>query len=241
MVGMTMMQVGANSRTVVKSVRERIEQIESILPQGVSLEIIYDRSDLIDRTLQTVLRNLAEGGALVVLVLLVSLGSVRAGIITALAIPLSMMFATNMMYVFGISASLMSLGAIDFGLIVDSSVIMVENCLHRLAADQSIKTRFQIIRDAAIEVRKPTLFGELIIAVVYLPILMLEGSEGKLFKPMAYTVLFALAGSLLLSMTFMPAAASLMLPRNPSNKDVWLIRWIKVLYEPLLKIVVRNP
>ncbi len=240
-IGMAMMLYGENSRLVVQRVKKRIAELQLTMPKGVHLEIIYDRAELIDRTLQTVLRNLAEGGGLVVLVLLILLGSLRAGVITALAIPLSMMFATCMMYLFGISASLMSLGAIDFGLIVDSSVIMIENCLHRLSGNQGSKSRLAIIRDAAIEVRKPTMFGELIIAVVYLPLLMLEGSEGKLFRPMAWTVLFALAGSLVLSMTFMPAMASLMLPKTAKEEDVFLIRWIKRFYSPLLAKVVRWP
>ena len=169
---------------------------------------------MIGRTLHTVLKNLFEGGALVILVLLVMLGSFRAGLITAMAIPLSMLFATSMMQIFGVTASLMSLGAIDFGLIVDSSVIMVENCIHRLSHNSKGRNRIDVIRDAAIEVRKPTMFGELIISIVYLPILMLQGTEGKLFRPMALTVLFALGGSLILSMTFMPAMASLALPKE---------------------------
>ncbi len=238
-IGMAMMLYGENSRLVVQRVKQRIEEIQPLLPPGVQLEIIYDRSDLIARTLDTVLRNLAEGGALVVIVLLLMLGSFRAGIVTALAIPLSMMFATCLMFGFGISASLMSLGAIDFGLIVDSSVIMIENCLHRLGGKTS-KSRMEIIRDAAIEVRKPTMFGELIISVVYLPLLMLEGSEGKLFRPMAWTVLFALAGSLVFSMTFMPAMASMVLRKKEELHEVFLIRWVKRLYQPIVESCVRN-
>ncbi len=164
--GLVMMLVGENSRRVVMAAKERLAEIEGTLPPGVEVEIIYDRSSLIGRTLATVVTNLVEGGALVVLVLLLMLGSFRAGLITALAIPLSMLFATNIMYAVGISASLMSLGAIDFGLIVDSSVIMIENCMHRLAHATNLRDRVKIIRDAAIEVRKPTLFGELIISVV---------------------------------------------------------------------------
>ena len=240
-VGMTMMLVGENSRTVVQGVKARIEAIQKTLPPGVEIEIIYDRSELIGRTLATVIRNLVEGGALVILVLLFMLGSVRAGIITALAIPLSMLFATSIMWGVGISASLMSLGAIDFGLIVDSSVIMIENCLHRMGTAKPGQSRREIIRDAAIEVRKPTMFGELIIAVVYLPILMLEGSEGKLFRPMALTVLFALGGSLILSMTLMPALASLFLPKKVAEHDLLLIRWLKAIYRPILHRVVPHP
>ena len=159
----------------------------------MKLDVVYDRSALIGRTLKTVLTNLTEGGLLVIVVLLVMLGSLRAGLLVTLAIPLSMMFAANLMAATGITASLMSLGAIDFGLIVDSSVIMVENCIRRLAHPSDGRSRLEVIRDAAVEVRKPTMFGELIIAIVYLPILALQGTEGKLFKPMALTVLFALA------------------------------------------------
>ena len=239
--GLVMMLIGENSREVVGRVKERITAIEKTLAPGVRIEIIYDRSALIGRTLNTVLKNLFEGGALVIIVLLVMLGSFRAGLITAMAIPLSMLFATSMMHTFGVTASLMSLGAIDFGLIVDSSVIMVENCIHRLSHNSKGRNRIDVIRDAAIEVRKPTMFGELIISIVYLPILMLQGTEGKLFRPMALTVLFALGGSLILSMTFMPAMASLALPRNMSAKDVFLIRWIKYFYTPIVTRAIANP
>jgi cobalt-zinc-cadmium resistance protein CzcA len=232
--GLVMMLVGENSRVVVDRAKQRLGEISETLPPGVRIEVVYDRAALIGRTLKTVMTNLFEGGALVIIVLLFMLGSVRAGIIVAMAIPLSMMFATNLMYGFGITASLMSLGAIDFGLIVDSSVIMVENCMHRLAHRPDGKSRLQVIRDAAIEVRKPTMFGELIIGVVYVPILMLQGTEGKLFRPMALTVLFALFGSLVLSMTLMPALASLALPKKVSDKDVWLVRLIKIIYAPLV-------
>lgn len=239
--GMVMMLVGENSRRVVQAAKDRLAEIENVLPPGVELEIIYDRSALIGRTLATVMTNLVEGGALVVIVLLFMLGSFRAGLITALAIPLSMLFATNMMYVLGISASLMSLGAIDFGLIVDSSVIMIENCMHRLGHATDLRSRIRIIRDAAVEVRKPTLFGELIIGVVYLPILMLEGTEGKLFRPMAMTVLFALAGSLILSMTLMPALAALALPKRPPKEEVAFLRGVKRLYAPLVSRATARP
>jgi cobalt-zinc-cadmium resistance protein CzcA len=240
--GLVMMLIGENSREVVERVKERLAEISPTLPTGVYLDITYDRSALIGRTLHTVLKNLIEGGILVVLVLLLMLGSVRAGLIVALAIPLSMLFAANLMYATAISASLMSLGAIDFGLIVDSSVIMVENCMHRLSHNtHGVRKRVEVIRDACIEVRKPTLFGELIIAVVYVPVLMLQGTEGKLFRPMALTVLFALFGSLILSMTLMPALASLALPRNLSSKDVWFVRMIKRIYQPIVHAAIAAP
>jgi len=239
--GMVMMLLGENSRNVVHEAKARLKEIEETLPGGVKLEVIYDRASLIERTLDTVLHNLVEGGVLVIVVLLLLLGSVRAGIIVAAAIPLSMLFATNVMAATGITASLMSLGAIDFGLIVDSSVIMVENCMRRLANGHAGKSHAEIVRDAAIEVRKPTMFGELIIGVVYLPILALQGSEGKLFRPMALTVLFALAGSLVLSLTLMPVLASMFLPKRMEEKDVWLIRVIKRFYAPLAARAIARP
>lgn len=247
-IGMAMMLIGENSREVVERVRQRLTEIEPTLPDGVSLEIVYDRADLIGRTLHTVLHNLTEGGVLVIIVLLLMLGSFRAGLITALAIPLSMLFATSLMMATGVTASLMSLGAIDFGLIVDSSVIMIENCIRRLSrpagpdgqAGGALRSHIDVIRDAAIEVRKPTMFGELIIAVVYVPVLALEGTEGKLFRPMALTVLFALAGSLVLSMTLMPVLAAMVLPRNMDEKDVRLVRWIRKLYRPVVIRAIRH-
>lgn len=239
--GLVMMLVGENSREVVERAKERLREIEPTLPDGVRLEVTYDRSALIGRTLKTVLTNLTEGGMLVIIVLLVMLGNLRAGIIVAMAIPLSMLFATNVMAFTGVTASLMSLGAIDFGLIVDSSVIMVENCIHKLSRDNGESSQTDIIRDAAVEVRKPTMFGELIIAVVFLPILLLEGTEGKLFQPMALTVLFALGGSLILSLTFMPAMASIALPQKMEDKDIFLVRWIKFVYEPIVTRAIKNP
>ncbi len=239
--GMVMMLLGENSRQVVHEAKAKLKQIEETLPNGVKLEVIYDRASLIERTLSTVLHNLVEGGVLVIVVLLLLLGSIRAGIIVAAAIPLSMLFAANVMSFTGITASLMSLGAIDFGLIVDSSVIMIENCIRRLSHGSGDKPHALIVRDAAIEVRKPTMFGELIIAVVYVPILALQGSEGKLFRPMALTVLFALAGSLVLSLTLMPVLAEMFLPRNMEEKEVWLIRAIKRVYAPLVAKSIRHP
>lgn len=238
---MVMMRISENSREVVALAKERLDEIRSTLPADVEIEVIYDRESLIGRTLDTVIHNLVEGGLLVAIVLLVMLGNFRAGFIVALAIPLSMLFASNMMLALGISASLMSLGAIDFGLIVDSSVIMVENCVRRLATRKDGRSRLAVIRDAAIEVRGPTMFGELIIAVVYVPVLLLQGTEGKLFRPMALTVLFALLGSLILSMTLMPALASIFLPKRPNEKEVWLLRAIKTIYLPVVRRTVAAP
>ena len=180
------------------------------------------------------LKNLLEGGLLVILVLFLLLGNFRAGLIVALAIPLSMLFATNLMALTGITASLMSLGAIDFGLIVDSSVIMIENCMRQTRRTRRPGTTLVDRARRRDRGRKPTMFGELIIAVVYLPILALQGTEGKLFRPMALTVLFALAGSLVLSLTLMPVLASLVLPRRLEEKEVWLVRLIKWVYHPIV-------
>jgi cobalt-zinc-cadmium resistance protein CzcA len=238
--GMVMMVRGENSRRVVTAAKEKLEQVRQALPADVQLEILYDRSDLIARTLDTVLHNLAEGGLLVIAVLLVLLGNVRAGLIVSLAIPLSMLFAANLMWAVGIPASLMSLGAIDFGLVVDSSVIMVENCVRRLGLAPPNTSKLAVVRDAAIEVRGPTMFGELIIAIVYLPILFLEGTEGKLFRPMALTVLFALLGSLVISLTLMPVLAATVLSREKEHEPL-IMRIFHRLYQPLARLAVYHP
>lgn len=238
--GMVMMIRGENSRRVVTAAKEKLEEVRRTLPPGVDLEILYDRSDLIARTLDTVLHNLAEGGLLVIGVLLVLLGNVRAGLIVSLAIPLSMLFAANLMWAVGIPASLMSLGAIDFGLVVDSSVIMVENCVRRLGLALPTTSKLEVVRDAAVEVRGPTMFGELIIAVVYLPILFLEGTEGKLFRPMALTVLFALAGSLVISLTLMPVLAATVLAREEEHEPL-VMRLFHRAYRPLARAAVYHP
>src|SRR4051794_18955834 len=239
--GLVMMLIGENSRQVVGRVKQEIDRLQKSLPPGVTIEPLYDRSHLIDQTLDTVLHNLAEGGVLVIAVLLMLLGNLRGGLIVTLAIPLSMLFAFNIMLATGVTASLMSLGAIDFGLVVDSSVIMIENCVRRLAHEGGTRPKREIVRDAAVEVRKPTMFGELIIAIVYLPILALQGTEGKLFRPMALTVIFALAGSMVLSLTLMPVLASLGLRTRAEEREVWLIRVLKKVYAPLLNSAIRHP
>src|SRR5512135_3445111 len=239
--GLVMMLIGQNGRRVVGDVKAAIAELQKSLPPGVTIEPLYDRSHLIDQTLHTVMKNLSEGGVLVIVILLALLGNIRGGLIVALAIPLSMLFAANVMLATGVTASLMSLGAIDFGLIVDSSVIMIENCVRRLAHEGGARPKLEIVRDAAVEVRKPTMFGELIIATVYLPILALQGTEGKLFRPMALTVIFALAGSLVLSLSFMPVMASLGLSDRAQEKELWLIRGIKRLYMPVLDAFIGHP
>jgi heavy metal efflux system protein len=239
--GLAFMRMGENSRDVTNALARAMDDVKKSLPPGVSIRVVYKRTDLIDAVLRTVERNLFEGAILVIAVLFAFLGNFRAGLIVASAIPLSMLFAVTVMERIGIAGSLMSLGAIDFGLVVDSSVVMVENCVRRLAHDRSNRTRLAIIRDAAIEVRKPTMFGELIIMIVYLPILTLEGIEGKLFRPMALTVIFALAASLVLSLTLMPVLASVGLPRKIADKATILDRFAHLLFRPLLLWGMRHP
>ena len=233
--GIVMMLLGANSRTVVEDVKARFAQIAKSLPAGVTLTAFYDRTDLVGRTIKTVETNLIEGAALVIAVLFLLLGNIRAAIVVALSIPLSMLFAVSFMVKLGIAGSLMSLGAIDFGLIVDGSVVMVENTLRRLAERRQRGGRLlPTIVEACAEVGRPIIFGVGIIIVVYLPILTLQGVEGKLFIPMAMTVVLALAGSLLLTFTVTPVLLSLVLRGRISEREVWLIRWIKRGYAPLL-------
>jgi cobalt-zinc-cadmium resistance protein CzcA len=233
--GLGFMLMGENSHRVTRALELRLGEIAKTLPQGVRVQPVYSRTTLVDHVLETVKKNLLEGAVLVIAVLFAFLGSLRAGLIVAAAIPLSMLFAFNLMLQAGIAGSLMSLGAIDFGLIVDSSVITVENTVRRMSEDKSGRNRLAIVRDAAVEVRKPTLFGELIIMIVYVPILALEGLEGKLFRPMALTVIFALLGSMVLSMTLMPVLASLALPRRMGHRDGWLLRTLKRGYLPILR------
>jgi cobalt-zinc-cadmium resistance protein CzcA len=235
--GLGFMLVGENSHVVTKALATRLDEIRQSLPPDVSVEPVYERTELVDRVLETVRTNLFEGALLVIAVLFFFLGNIRAGLIVAAAIPLSMLFAFDAMLRFGIAGTLMSLGAIDFGLIVDSSVILVENAERRLAEATGQRSVIEVVRDAAAEVRKPTLFGELIIMVVYLPILTLEGVEGKMFRPMALTVIFALLGSAILSMTLMPVLASLALRRGGDgrpHREPRLVVFLKRCYRPVL-------
>ncbi len=238
--GLGFMLMGENSHDVTWALKNKLEDLKASLPAGVKIETVYDRTELVDHVIHTVQKNLFEGGLLVVAVLFIFLGSLRAGLIVALAIPLSMLFAFSGMLQFGIAASLLSLGAIDFGLVVDSSVVMVENCVRHMGRGLGGRSRIDVIRDAAIEVRKPTMFGELIIMMVYLPILTLEGVEGKLFRPMALTVIMALAGSMVLSLTLMPVLASLFLPKHVVEHDPLLIRVLKRLYAPVLHFTMHH-
>ena len=204
-------------------------EVKRSLPKDVQVDVVYERTHLVDLVLRTVRTNLFEGALLVIAVLFVFLGNWRAGLIVAAAIPLSLLFAFNAMWRFGIAGTLMSLGAIDFGLLVDSSVILVENAERRLAEARGNRSVLEVVRDAAVEVRRPTLFGELIIMVVYLPILALEGVEGRLFRPMALTVIFALLGSALLSLTLMPVLASLALRKGAGrvHREPRLVAFLK--------------
>jgi len=238
--GLGFMLMGENSHELTKRLEARLAEVGHSLPETVTLTPVYRRTDLVDQVLTTVRNNLLEGALLVIALLFIFLGNMRAGLMVALAIPLSMLFAFNAMLAFGIVGSLMSLGAIDFGLVVDSSVIMIENSARRLSEDRTGRSVQDIVRDAAVEVRRPTLFGELIIAVVYLPVLTLEGIEGKLFRPMALTVIFALAGSMILSMTLMPVLASYALKRGYGGGDNRLMRWLKRGYRPLLNGALGN-
>jgi cobalt-zinc-cadmium resistance protein CzcA len=237
--GLGFMLMGENSHVVTHALKTKIREIKKTLPPGVDIVEVYDRTELVDHVIDTARRNLFEGGLLVIAVLFLFLGNFRAACIVALAIPLSMLFAFAGMWRFGIAASLLSLGAIDFGMVVDSSVVMVENCVRHIAhGGLRGQSKLDMIRDAAVEVRKPTLFGELIIMIVYLPILTLEGIEGKLFRPMALTVIFALCGSMIFSMTLMPALASLILPRRMSEREPLLMRVARWLYLPLLRFTM---
>ncbi|WP_437899961.1 efflux RND transporter permease subunit [Sorangium sp. So ce124] len=237
--GLGFMLMGENSHDVTTRLKARLEEVKKSLPRGVDVAVVYDRTELIDKVLGTVEKNLLEGALLVVAVLFAFLGNLRAGLIVASAIPLSMLFAFDLMLRAGVAGSLMSLGAIDFGLVVDSSVIMVENSVRRLSEDASDRSTTDVVRDASIEVRKPTMFGELIIMIVYLPILALEGAEGKLFRPMALTVIFALIGSMILSLTLLPALASLLLPRRMKERENVLVRLLKRAYRPALQLALR--
>ena len=239
--GLGFMLMGENSHDVTTRLKLRLDEIRKSLPSGVEATVVYDRTSLVDRVLRTVKTNLLEGALLVIAVLFAFLGNLRAGLIVAAAIPLSMLFASNLMLRFGIAGSLMSLGAIDFGLIVDSSVIQIENVMRRLGTEGSGRLPLDVVRDAVVEVRKPTLFGELIIAIVYLPILTLEGIEGKMFRPMALTVIFALAGAMLMSLTLIPALASLGLARAKAHRENALVRVLKRGYAPLLGFALARP
>lgn len=232
--GLGFMLIGENSHEITERLAERLEEVRQSLPEGVEARTVYARTDLVDNVLHTVRENLLFGALLVIAILFMFLGSFRAGIIVASAIPLSMLFAFDMMTRLGIAGSLMSLGAIDFGLAVDNAVIQVENAVRRLSSAPSGRSRLSVIQDAIMEVRKPTLFGELIIIIVYLPILTLQGIEGKLFRPMALTVVLVLVGSLIMSFTVIPGMIAMFLKRNVRERTPRIVTWLIRLYRPLL-------
>lgn len=239
--GTIFMLIGENSRDVATAVRERLEVVADSLPEGVIAHPVYDRTTLVEKTIATVAKNLAEGALLVIVVLFLLLGNFRAALITAAVIPLSMLLTFTGMRAGGVSANLMSLGALDFGLIVDGAVIIVENCLRRLGIAQhqmgrlaDREERFQIVSGAAAEVIKPSIVGVLIITIVYLPILALTGIEGKMFQPMAITVIIALTAALLLSLTFVPAAVAMFVTGKVDEKENRIMRGARRLYAPAL-------
>ncbi len=245
-VGTALMLIGANSRTVSQAVHEKMQAVNKSLPPDIRAKTVLNRTTLVDATIRTVERNLVEGAILVIVILFLLLGNFRAALLTALAIPLSMLLTATGMVQGRISGNLMSLGAVDFGLIVDGAVIIVENCLRRLAERQhelgrvlTVKERLAVVFDASRQVRSATAFGEAIIITVYVPILFLTGVEGKMFRPMALTVILALSAAFVLSLTFIPAMVALCITGRVEEKENFLIRYSKALYEPALRWSLR--
>ncbi|QNW98399.1 CusA/CzcA family heavy metal efflux RND transporter [Acinetobacter seifertii] len=231
--GIAMMMMGENSKTIAKAIDQKVQEIQRSLPQGVVIETVYDRSSLVDKAIKTVAKNLIEGAILVIVILFIFLGNFRAALITACIIPLAMLFTLTGMAEQKISANLMSLGALDFGIIVDGAVVIVENCIRRLAEAQHLKgrlltrsERFTEVFLAAKQARRPLIFGQIIIMVVYLPIFALAGVEAKMFHPMAMTVVLALLGAIILSVTFVPAAVALFVTGEVKEKES---RWMMTL------------
>ncbi|MEJ2790829.1 MULTISPECIES: CusA/CzcA family heavy metal efflux RND transporter [unclassified Pseudoxanthomonas] len=245
--GTTFMLIGANSRDVARAVAARLAEANRSLPAGVHAEPMYDRTSLVDRTIRTVAKNLVEGAVLVIVVLFLLLGNVRAALITAAVIPLAMLFTLTGMVRGGVSGNLMSLGALDFGLIVDGAVIIIENCLRRFGDLQHAlgrllteEERLDATASATAEVIRPSLFGLGIITAVYLPIFALTGVEGKMFHPMAITVVLALTGAMVLSLTFVPAAVALFMRGRVQEKETRLMRWARRAYAPALAWTLRR-
>jgi cobalt-zinc-cadmium resistance protein CzcA len=246
--GTVFMLLGENSRAVSERVARKVADISASLPPGMVIKTVYNRTTLVDSTIQTVQKNLLEGALLVIAVLFIFLGNVRAAIITACVIPLSMLFTISGMVSSRVSANLMSLGAIDFGLIVDGSLIIVEHCMSSLAREQhtrgrplTLQERLTTVFDASKEVRHATMFGEIIIMMVYVPILALTGIEGKMFHPMAITVMMALLGALVLSLTFVPAAVSIFVKGPFPSHQGFAVQTIRSYYEPLLRRTLQRP
>jgi heavy metal efflux system protein len=246
-IGTAFMLMGENSRVVSQRVAERMAEINTTLPEGVTAKTVYNRSILVDDTIATVRHNLTLGALLVIVVLFFFLGNIRAALITACVIPLSMLFAITGMVEWGVSGNLLSLGALDFGIIVDGAVIIVENCIRRLTIRQqelgrvlTRAERFETVFSASREVRRATMFGEIIIMIVYLPILTLTGIEGKMFYPMAFTVLAALIGAMILSITFVPAAVATFVTGRLSERENPLIVAATRAYAPSLRMALRH-
>ncbi|MBN8958732.1 MAG: CusA/CzcA family heavy metal efflux RND transporter, partial [Rhizobiales bacterium] len=240
------MLIGENSRNVSKAVAARLAEANKSLPEGVIAKPVYDRTALVERTIATVEKNLAEGALLVIVVLFLLLGNIRAALITAAIIPFAMLLTITGMVQAKVSGNLMSLGALDFGLIVDGAVIIVENCLRRFAEAQhklgrllTKDERFKLAETATAEVIRPSLFGVVIITIVYVPIFALTGVEGKMFHPMAITVVMALTAAMLLSLTFVPAAVAMFITGRVSEKDSMLMRWARLAYRPALEAALR--
>ncbi|WP_228893940.1 CusA/CzcA family heavy metal efflux RND transporter [Pseudoduganella aquatica] len=245
--GTVFMLIGQNSRIVSQAVDKKMVEINRTLPTGVKAVTVYDRTVLVDKAINTVKKNLLEGAILVIVILFLFLGNIRAAIITATVIPLSMLFTFTGMVSYHVSANLMSLGALDFGIIIDGAVVIVENCVRRLAHAQehhgrplTRTERFHEVFAAAKEARRPLLFGQFIIMIVYLPIFALTGVEGKMFHPMAFTVVAALVGAMILSMTFIPAAVALFIGERVAEKENRIMGAAKRIYAPLLEKVMRN-
>ncbi len=245
--GVVMMLKGENSNEVVKRIKEKLPTIQSSLPDDITIEPYLDRTDLVGRAMGTVKKNLVEGALIVIFVLVIFLGNLRAGLIVASAIPLAMLFALGLMNVFGVSANLMSLGAIDFGLIVDGAVIIVEATMHHLGLRKSVNKLSQSEMDeevfkSASKIRTSAAFGEIIILIVYIPILTLVGVEGKMFRPMAQTVGFAIFGALILSLTYIPMMCALFLSKKSNHKKNFsdkMMEKLQNIYRPLLDTAVR--
>ena len=245
--GTVFMLIGENSRTVSQAVAKKMEEINRTLPEGVQAVTVYDRTVLVDKAINTVKKNLTEGAILVIVILFLFLGNIRAAIITAMVIPLAMLFTFTGMVTYKVSANLMSLGALDFGIIIDGAVVIVENCVRRLSHAQAhhgrsltLMERFHEVFVASKEARRPLLFGQLIIMVVYLPIFALTGVEGKMFHPMAFTVVAALLGAMILSVTFIPAAVALFIGNKVAEKENILMQLAKRVYAPMLDRVMLN-
>ena len=246
--GTAMMLMGENSQDVSKRVAAKLIEINKSLPNGVVTKAIYDRTQLVDRAISTVEKNLLEGALLVIVILFLLLGNIRAALITAAVIPVSMLMTITGMVNQGVSGNLMSLGALDFGLIVDGAVIIIENCIRRFGMEQkdlgrllTKEERFKLTSSATLEVIKPSIFGVIIITVVYLPIFSLTGVEGKMFHPMAFTVVLALVSALILSLTLVPAAVALFVTGKVEEKENKIISKVKNWYEPMLYWSIKRP